>query len=156
MNRLRRNGRFTSSRTRTVAAFLCAPLPSVLILNLLWLEPSRIVPVFTLTATLAYGVTLFAAVPLFLLLRATKRGLTFRRVVSCAFLMLAVPLSALGIIAPMSLLPGAELRQAWEIVGFPMGIGLLTAIGAAVFWFIGAERDSVDRRLAEVGANEEG
>jgi hypothetical protein len=123
-------------RLRIVVAFVLAPLLPSATLAFTLSREGQFVRVFALTAIVAYALTLVFAVPLFLWLSSTESGVTLRRVLVSAFLISAVPLFFLGVIAPASLLEGAALRRAWQIVGLPFAIGLLSMIGGAIFWLI--------------------
>ena len=88
---------------RILAAFVFAPLLPSAALAIIMFRDGQFIQGGAITAIVAYGMTLVFAVPVFLWVRLTERGVTLRRVLVSAFLIVAVPASILGSTAPASL-----------------------------------------------------
>jgi hypothetical protein len=117
---------------RIVAAFALAPLLPTLVLAFALAKEGQYLRILILTAAVAYGLTLVFGVPLFLWLGIWPGRVTLKRVLTCSFLVGAVPLAVLGLMAPGS----TTANRPWGIVGLPMLIGLLSLAGGAIFWHI--------------------
>jgi len=113
-----------------LGAFLLAPVLPALMFAFFWARDGQFLRVLALTFVVAYGLILFVAVPTFFTLRISQRGATLGRVLISAFLVGAVPMALLSILAP----PPRALSP-WEIA-VPILVGVLSLSGGAVFWLV--------------------